>query len=256
MKIRVCSPSWHRPKVETLAYIPWDAVYVDEAEAASYRAENPGAEIAECPKGVQGNLPRVRNWLLDREFANGADVVAMVDDDFQRLEYWENGVLHKLPTAELMGFIEEYSILCAEWGFKMWGVNCVSDKVGYQEFRPFTTLAFFAGPFQVHLRGGGLRYDERLYLKDDYDMFVQQCDKWRGVLRINKYHAVVRIATNLGGTASRRNFIKEKQQLELLRRKWGGVVRNGDEKIMNYRKQKGKKAFDFNPIIKIPIKGV
>ena len=38
MKISVCAPSYRRPKVLTLAYLPFCRVYVDPAEAAAYRA--------------------------------------------------------------------------------------------------------------------------------------------------------------------------------------------------------------------------
>ena len=38
MKISVCAPSYRRPKVLTLAYLPFCRVYVDPVEAAAYRA--------------------------------------------------------------------------------------------------------------------------------------------------------------------------------------------------------------------------
>ena len=81
MKISVCAPSYRRPKVLTLAYLPFCRIYVDPSEAAAYRTANPGADIIECAPGVQGNLCRVRNHILDREFSAGADVVVIIDDD-------------------------------------------------------------------------------------------------------------------------------------------------------------------------------
>ena len=85
MKIAVCAPSYRRPKVLTLAYLPFCRIYVDPSEAAAYRTANPGADIIECAPGVQGNLCRVRNHILDHEFATGADVVAIIDDDMTGL---------------------------------------------------------------------------------------------------------------------------------------------------------------------------
>lgn len=41
MKIRVCVPSYRRPEVLTLRYLPFAAVYVDKSEEGVYRACNP-----------------------------------------------------------------------------------------------------------------------------------------------------------------------------------------------------------------------
>jgi hypothetical protein len=45
MNISICIPSYKRPKVETLDYIPDAHVYVDESEAEEYRKANPDANI-------------------------------------------------------------------------------------------------------------------------------------------------------------------------------------------------------------------
>lgn len=98
MKIRVCVPSYRRPEVLTLRYLPFAAVYVDRSEEDVYRACNPGAEIVACPECIQGNLCRVRNYIMRSEFANGADVVAILDDDYSGLFYWEGGEEHKVSS--------------------------------------------------------------------------------------------------------------------------------------------------------------
>ena len=101
MKIRVCVPSYRRPEVLTLRYLPFAAVYVDKSEEGVYRACNPGAEIIACPEGIQGNLCRVRNYIMRSEFANGADVVAILDDDYSGLFYWEGGKEHNVSCGTL-----------------------------------------------------------------------------------------------------------------------------------------------------------
>lgn len=45
MKIVVCSPSYKRPKVKTLEYLPFCRVYVDEKEVSQYQKENPRSEF-------------------------------------------------------------------------------------------------------------------------------------------------------------------------------------------------------------------
>lgn len=64
MKISICCPSYKREYVETLKYIPFCKVYVDVKEAIKYREKNKFANIIECPEGIQGNLCRVRNYII------------------------------------------------------------------------------------------------------------------------------------------------------------------------------------------------
>ena len=66
MKISVNAPSYRRADdVKTLAYLPYCRIWVDEGEAEEYRRHYPDADIIACPSGVQGNLCRVRNYILE-----------------------------------------------------------------------------------------------------------------------------------------------------------------------------------------------
>ena len=264
MRISVNCPSYKRPKVETLKYLPFCKVWVCETEAEAYRQANPGFEenIIPCKKGIQGNLCRIRNHILDTEFEAGADVVLIIDDDMKRIAYYESEIgnpygykRNNVETEDFLPFIEQYSRLCAEFGFKFWGLNCNKDARSYSQQIPFSTVAYIGGPFQCFLRGNECRYDEELPLKEDYDMTIQNCNKYRGCLRVNKYHYMVKQAEQPGGCATYRNYEREKQQLDALRKKWGSRI----VKIDRSNKGKSKKTkvnIDFNPIIKVPIKGI
>ena len=258
MKISVCCPSLQRPHVVTLQYLPFCRVYVDPSEAAEYRRINPDAAIVECAPGIQGNVCRVRNHILDREFAAGADAVVTVDDDMTGIFYFEGGKeKHLLPGDRFLAFAEKYSRLALEWGFKMWGLNINMDPQCYRECCPFSTLSFLGGPFQAFLRGGECRYDERLPLKEDYDMTLQQLNRYRGVLRVNKFHYVVKQSEQCGGCATYRNLDAERDQLLLLRRKWGRRIVRCDTMDRSHKANAARVGtFDYNPIIKVPIGGV
>ena len=69
MKISVNCPSYKRPKVETLDYLPFCKVWVDNKEYQSYVDANPKFKdnIISVPDGIQGNLCRIRNYILDEE---------------------------------------------------------------------------------------------------------------------------------------------------------------------------------------------
>lgn len=258
MKVAICCPSYKRPKVKSFDfYGNLLQVYVDCGEYDDYIVENPEyvENIISVPAGVQGNVARIRNYILeDCLVRKDYDVVCIVDDDMDYIGYYEGTKLHKLEKDEILPFIERYSQLCEDFGFKMWGVNLNSDPQCYREYSPFSTLSVVLGPFSCYLRGNECRYDESLPLKEDYDMALQNLNKYRGILRVNKYHYSCDQSTNKGGCASYRNIKKEIEQLNLLKKKWGKVVKI-DIADKSHSSKKVKKI-DYNPIIKCPIKGI
>ena len=258
MKISICIPSYRRPAVMTLKYFPACRVYVDPSEYSSYSIANPGATIVECATGIQGNIARVRNHILDREFDAGADVVTIIDDDMTGMFYFENcKQRHLLPGNELPAFIEKYSRMAFEIGAKHWGVNVNMDPQSYRECNPFSTLSFIGAPFGCFLRGNVCRYDERLSLKEDYDMTLQQLNRYRVVLRVNKFYYIVKQSKQAGGCSAYRNLEEERRQLEILRKKWGTQIVRYDTIKRNHKTTKKRGiTFDYNPIIFPPIRGI
>lgn len=262
MKISVNAPSYKRPDdVRTLGYLPFCKVWVDCKEYDSYKENYPESNIISCPDGVQGNLCRVRNYILKTEFEKGADVVLIIDDDFtclRRYDYVEEDRWgyepHVITADEFVPFLEKYSILADEFGAKFWGVNCYYDPWGYSHNTPFSTRSYIGGPFQCFLKGNRCMYDESLPLKEDYDMTLQQLNMERVVLRLNAYHYLCKQSEQKGGCAAYRNRQREKEQLEALRRKWGGAIVKVDSSNKNHTTK--EKSLDYNPILKIPIKGV
>ena len=259
MKISISCPSYKRDKVETLDYIPACKVWVAENEYEKYIKANPKGNIIKVPNEVQGNLCRIRNYIFDRELEEN-DVVLLVDDDLANIGRFEplgmygyNDVI--LDETEVYDMLEEYSILCEDFGFKYWGIMCNKDALSYRQTTPFSTVSYIGGPFQVFLKGNDLRYDVRLPLKEDYDMTLQNCNKYRGCLRVNKYHYDAKQSEQKGGCATYRNYEREKEQLELLQKKWGKKIVKIDQ-VLNHNAKKIKKKIDYNPIIHIPIDGV
>lgn len=261
MKISVNAPSYRRPSdVRTLSYLPFVRIWVDGSEAEEYRRNYPDAEIIVCDEGVQGNLCRVRNHILRKEFDRGMDVVLIIDDDFSKLERFEvdetgfgyNRV--KIQADEFLTVVEKYSIMAEDIGAKFWGVNCNADHMAYRHNTPFSTTSYIGGPFQCFLKGNRCWYDENLPLKEDYDMTLQQLNLERVVLRVNAYHYHCKQSEQAGGCAAYRNRKREEQQLMALRMKWGGDIVKIDQS--NKGRTDAVHKLDYNPIIKVPIKGV
>lgn len=254
--IRVCIPSYKRPVVETLDYIPYAKVYVDGKEFEEYKKMNPKGNIISVPEGIQGNLCRIRNHILDVEFENGADVVVIIDDDMKGLYRWENKESILIKTEEVMFNLQKFSLMAKDMGVYFWGLNINQDKQIYREYSPFSTTSYIGGPFQAFMKGGGLRYDENLPLKEDYDMTLQQLNKYRKVLRINSHYYSVKQSEQTGGCAMYRNYKSEEEQLELLEKKWGNKIVKRDKADRSHNLTKKKVQIDYNPIIKVPIKGI
>lgn len=231
MKISVNVPSYKRPNdIKTLQYLPYVRVWVDGSDYDAYKKANPKADIVRCADGVQGNLCRVLNYILDEEFKRGMDVVLILDDDIHWIERFEVDELtgfgyepYKLNADEVLTMVEKYSILAKDLGAKFWGINISPDKFNYKHNTPFSTKSYIGGPFRCHLKGSRCRYDERLFFKDDYDMTLQQLNMERVVLRVNAYHYICEQSTNKGGLAAYRNRDREYEQCELLIKKWGGA---------------------------------
>ena len=252
MNISICCPSFRRPKVETLNRYPDVKVYIDETEADNYIAANPNANIVPVASEHQGNLCRIRNYILDTEFDQGFDVVLIVDDDIEGIYRWNRkgtfGYDRTMVTMDgLVDLVAHGSMLCSEWGYKFWGIGLSRNKLICRHSQPFSTTQYIGGPFQCHLRND-IRYDERLPLKEDYDITMQHLLRNGGALRMNMYHCEVKRATNTGGCSQYRNTKREQEQMELLQRKWGKDVFKYDNSSV--------RSHDFNPRMRSPIRGV
>lgn len=225
-----------------------------QSQFDEYKTENPEANIIAVEDKFQGNVSKIRNRILDLEAGN---VVCIVDDDLKYIGYWENRELHKLESeAEVMGFLYKYTVLALDLGVKLWGIAVNKDKQVYQEQRPFSTVSYIGSPFMVHI-DPELRFDENLSLKEDYDFTLQNLNKYRKVLRVNKFHYLVRQAEQAGGVADYRSLDEEKRQLALLQKKWGSkIVREDKLGSGKGRKSNKNRAFDFNPKLSVPIRGI
>ena len=258
MNIMICCPSYKRPNVKSFDFFGnLLNVFVAEKEYNDYIEQNKQFKknIIKVDNKYQGNVARIRNYILDYCNKKNVDVCVIVDDDLKYIGYYQNGIITKLKQEQIKSFIEKYTFLCEGFGFKLWGVNLNKDKQLYKAYTPFSTTSVILGPFCCFLKGNETRYDESLPLKEDYDIALQNLNKYRGILRVNKYHYDCEQSTNKGGCATYRNIEKEKEQLYLLQKKWGKNIVKIDSSDRSHKCNKGKKI-DYNPVIKVPIKGV
>lgn len=255
MKISFNIQSYKRAgEIETISILPFFFIWVHSFEADEYR-EIYGDCIREIPDEFQGNLPKVKNFIMEKRADD--DVIVFLDDDISHFAYWENNERIRLTKDTFVSFVEKYSVIAKEWDVKLWGINTNNDKQVYREYTPFSTTSYISSSFSCFMKGNELKYDERFNLKEDYDMSIQQCNKYRKVLRVNKYYYMKKSVTNTGGCTMYRNIDKEKEQLALLQKKWGKeIVQSDSLKASKNHLTKKKRNFDINPLLHIPIKGV
>ena len=244
------SPSWKREGICTShLYFPSLKYVVCQSQSKKYLDNN--LPVIVCPDSAQGNVSRVRNWILDHA---GKSDVCIVDDDLKNMGRWNGNVHSKMSSDEAEEFIEYGFMMARQFDVKMWGVNIIQDKGAFREYTPFSMSNVILGPF-----GGFLnpecRYDEKLPLKEDYDLSLQMLDKYRKILRFNHVHYVCEQHTNLGGCAEYRTIDSEKAQFIDLEKKWGTKIVRRDTGESN-TERKRQVSYDINPIIKIPIGGI
>ena len=99
--MKIISPSYKRAKnVKTHKLIENINYAVHEFEADEYRKE--GFEVIVLPDSLRGNIPNVRNWLLDQNIRNE---ILFIDDDIESFNYWDNCKQIKLDGQRLLDHI-------------------------------------------------------------------------------------------------------------------------------------------------------
>jgi hypothetical protein len=104
------------------------------------------------------------------------------------------------------------------------------------------------GPFQGHL-AHGLKFDERMGTKDDYDFCLQVLSKHKKVLRLNKYAYYCDHGDNAGGIVSMRTLEREIHYCRAIEKKWG-------REIISYPLKPRKMTELLNGRVQVPVAGV
>lgn len=243
----VVVPSYGRAgRVSTVNVFPEGVVVVPKKQYDAYAAlqELPeGWSIEAVADGDDGNIARKRNAIL-RMFA-GEDVL-MLDDDYEYIGSWEGGTDRHLDHDDIRHLLSEGFRMARELETPLWGINVQVDRRFYREYTPLSITNMVLGPFLglTADRPDDLRFDEDLWLKEDYDFSLRVLHRWHRILRLNRYHYKVDHQSELGGVVEHRNMPEEIRQLNALQRRWGSDV----VKVQLHR--------SLNPIIKVPLKGV
>lgn len=238
----IAVPSYGRAgRVTTGSVFRGVVVVVPESQAEEYQAHplEGGGRYEVMPDKYEGNIARKRNWILD----NLGDRIVMADDDYAHMGMVERGEQRKLPWESIEALLTNGFQMVEDLGTVLWGVNLQVDPRFYREYSPFSLLSPILGPFAAFDRCP-LRYDEDLWLKEDYDLSLQVLRRYHKALRFNKYHYQVDHFTETGGIVGMRNMPEETRQLRRLQEKWGSEVVSYDL------------TRSVNPRVRVPLRGI
>lgn len=240
-------PSYKRAEeCITADYLSEATIAVHEFEADEYREYNENPILTMPDELQKQGMSTIRNWILDH---TDPGEVLMVDDDIKYIGGFDQGEQLKLSEGEVYHLISEGFRMAKELGTVLWGLNLQSDREFYREYTPFSFSQVVLGPWMGIIKDPGIRFDERLGLKEDYDYSLQVLNKYRKILRFNKYHYKAEHIEDEGGAATYRTLKEEQEQAELFQRKWGsGIVK------INRETQGGNMS--INPIVNPPISGI
>lgn len=249
--MNVVIPSFRRAKnLKGKDYFRMAVFVIPESQRDEYAAEVGAERLIVIPDQADGNIAKKRNWILK----NLDFPIVMIDDDVSSLGFYESRrhgqtKRRELDKDDVQMFLERSFEMCNQFGAKMWGLAQNQDNRIYKEFLPFSLGKVSLGPFQGHLKHD-LFFDERVGAKDDYDMALQQLNKYRKIFRWNKYHYMCEHGDNAGGCVSSRSMDREIEQCRAVMKKWGS-------KIISY-KIPPKKATDLLNAkqVNVPIGGV
>ena len=237
--MKIVIPSYKRSKdVPSRKTIPNSILAIHEFEEEEYRKEQ-GGELLVIPDSLRGNIAKVRNYILDNI---DDEKIVMMDDDVKGIGYYENYDQNIMNVDEIMDFLDSGYLMCKELGCRLWGINLQSDPKFYRTFNPISLLGVVLGTFSCHYKPK-LRYDESLYLNEDYDFFLKNIKKYRKVLRFTKYHYIADHLNKKGGCGAYRMKDTEIEQAKIMQKRWGSKVFRFDIKKST------------NGIVRVPLKG-
>jgi len=253
--ITIVIPSFKRAgKVAGYDYFSEAKIVIPASQESAYREFYEEARLIVIPNEEDGAIAKKRNWILH----NIPRPMVMIDDDVDRIVYCEGGEYFKangraqqcidLPKERVMDWLAAGFNLAEQWGCPMWGINVNEDGRNYQQYKPFALTSMILGPFSAHLDHDCI-YDEGMGTKEDYDMALQLINKYRKILRFNKYAYMCEHGDNAGGIVSMRTMEREMKFARAIEKKWGRA-------IIKYPEKPKKMSAILNGKVSVPVKGV
>ncbi|HVT74566.1 MAG TPA: hypothetical protein VHD61_15640 [Lacunisphaera sp.] len=198
-------------------------VCVPESQAAEYLAVTP--RVVTHPDSIVGLTPKL-NWMLDHLMDD--EGIVFLDDDLTYLRRNFTGPEERKTRdtrepAEIHAIVRATFDLAAEFGVFFFGWETSVEAIRYYGgHEPFSLTGYVNGCAMGFRRGHGLRFDERIVAKNDYDISALNAFRHRRVLKDNRYaFCQTDTFTGAGGQSHYRNSETEARDCAFLVEKYG-----------------------------------
>ena len=191
--------------------------------------ESAGAPILPHPESVKGLTPKL-NWLLDKFKAE--DAVVFIDDDIVSLQrcFVSPGEASTIREPALIeAIIRATCILARDVGAYYFGWEASNGALRYYTgLKPVMLTGYINGCAMGFRRGHGLRFDERIVAKNDFDIAAMNAWRHRICVKDCRYtFCQAETFKGRGGQAAYRTSETERRDVALLQKKWGDIFAFG-----------------------------
>ena len=226
--------------------LPKAIVSVPESQKSEYLKA--GREVLAHPDSVKGLTPKL-NWLLDR--FSGEDVL-FCDDDLVSVQRCFLAPDDKEPRLIkdpdlVMEIIEHTAQLAADVGAYLWGFEASSGAIRYYTgLKPMTLTGYINGCTIGFRKNHGLKFDERIVAKNDYDICAMNAWRHRICFKNLRYCFTQKETfTGKGGQSAYRTSATEERDVQLLLKKYGPIIRAGGHSGVRKRDYAGAKKIEL-----------
>jgi len=233
--------------------LPGAVVCVPASQRAEYaKVLGPGARsyarILTHPDSVKGLTPKL-NWILD--YFASEEAIVFVDDDIVSVQrcFTEPGEDATIRDPRvILDIIHSTYILARDVGAYYFGWEASNGALRYYTgLKPIMLTGYINGCAMGFRKGHGLRFDERIVAKNDFDIAAMNAHKHRLALKNCRYTFCQKETfTGRGGQAAYRTSGTEKRDVDLLQRKWGDVFNFGGHSGTRKRDYAGVQKITLN----------
>jgi hypothetical protein len=211
--------------------LPSAVVCVPESQRLAYcvHAALPAHRILTHPDCVKGLTPKL-NWIFDN--VRDREALILIDDDITSVQrcFVEPGEESTIRDPQLIeAIIRATFILARDTGAFYFGWEASNGALRYYTgLKPFMLTGYINGCAMGFRTGHGLRFDPRIVAKNDFDIAAMNAHRHRICFKNCRYTFCQKETfTGKGGQAAFRTSATEKNDVDLLRRKWGDVFNFG-----------------------------
>lgn len=181
------------------------------------------------PDAVKGLTPKL-NWIFDN--VSDDEAIVFVDDDITSIErcFTERGEIGTIRDPQMIGqIIRNTFLLARDMEAFYFGWEASNGAVRYYTgFKPISLTGYINGCAMGFRTGHGLRFDERIVAKNDFDIAALNAWKHRYCVKDCRYTFCQKETfIGLGGQAAFRTSQTEKNDVALLRKKYGDIFSSG-----------------------------